>query len=700
MIADQQPEMPRHQLDKRLDYVLKLMLEKSGATLGCIYVYDLNSDRLELIGHRAERWIEELDAVSAWLQPTMATLNANDFPQTLPTDDENTPTAIRDGILWPISIVDRLVGAVALLTDQTDQLDEDMVADLQPDIMLVQTIIENLQLTERLIDIETLTQAAQRIAQNPSPQHIIHVLRDYLFGQHISSGVLFLLGPVRDDNPNGPFEYVEIAGSWSRKQGGDVGLGRRFDIESWHDVFAVLDKNRIMLMDIDDLKKRNLNQFHRRMVDADNVKYVALLPLQSDHARLGVLAITTDGGQAFSPHELRVYQIVTEFLTMSTMAAALQQHESFVQQSRAALLDAVNDGVLMVLPDEAATVLTINEHFTDMFGLHVAEAQGKSLWDLLTQFRISPRTRQTLLQRWQQITLNSAQGIRGEFQMSASTANQVDVQWYSGPVYQYGEVIGRIFTFHDITPERASERLRSELLSRISHELRTPLTSIRGFAEFILEAEGENLPSLAKEYTEIIVKSAIHLNHIFTDMIEITRANAGELKMQFREVNLPDIIREVVKRMTPQFHQHAHQVITELDADIPPLQADGDRIDQILTNLISNAIKYSSEGSEIRLSAQYIEDAAALPASAPPDTPAPCVLVSVVDQGQGLSADEAEKIFLPFYRTKDARSNKIEGAGLGLAISISIVELHRGRIWVEPATRQKPGGRFLFTLAT
>jgi two-component system phosphate regulon sensor histidine kinase PhoR len=289
---------------------------------------------------------------------------------------------------------------------------------------------------------------------------------------------------------------------------------------------------------------------------------------------------------------------------------------------------------------------------------------------------------------------------RGEFRLVTSEGQPLDVEWYSAPVYQESTVLGRIYTFHDVSPERSAQRLRAAFLSRISHELRTPLTSIRGFAEFILEATGDKLPDLAREYTEIILNSAKHLNTVFTDMIEITRADAGELKLHKIEAHLPDIIIDVVARLELQYKARRQQVIMELDDDLPLASVDVDRLAQVLTNLIANAIKYSPEASKIRITTQMIASPDALPDSAPLDVVIPAILVTVKDEGKGLTAEEAEKVFMPFFRTEDAKAQRIEGVGLGLAVTRSIVEVHRGKIWAIPSNSRVKGGCFMFTIPT
>jgi len=678
--------------DRRLAYILTSITEHIHADIAVIYTFGRESGRPEISAWVTHEPQEIDEKTGTWLWAHLQKLTPVSMMQVL--YPEHLPD--RCVLLWPLTMWDSVIGALVLISDQDLDYGKLDLRTVEPLVLLAQTTLENLHLAERLITTEAIALTAQAIVRNPSPQNIVHVLRDYLFDVHISSCVIGLFGPVREDHPNGPFDYIEIRGAWSRNGDSTITINNRIDLANNQAVINRLARDDfITVSHVDDLPP---NDFTRLLIDVDDVQAVTLVSLHAEGIRLGILAIATDEPYEFTSHELRSYQIVAEFLTMSTMAVALQQQADYVQQSRAALLDAVTDGVVMVLPDEVATVLTINEQFTEMFGIAALEAQGLELRDLLERLRLPDDVRQNLAALWLALPTDAADKQRGEFPMTGPTGMNKDIQWYSGPVYKDGYVIGRLFTFHDITPDRATERLRYELLSRISHELRTPLTSIRGFAEFILEAERDNLPELALEYTEIILKSSKHLNHIFTDIIDITRANTGQLKLQQTTADLSAIIHEVSTRMQPMLRERGQTISLELDANVPDAYFDIDRVDQVLTNLINNAIKYSEKDSTIHVTMSHIVERKSLPEHAPQDTLAPCVMIGIIDEGPGLSKKDAEKIFLPFYRTRDARVQKIEGAGLGLPISSSIVELHRGRLWAEPATRKKPGGRFYFTL--
>jgi signal transduction histidine kinase len=428
------------------------------------------------------------------------------------------------------------------------------------------------------------------------------------------------------------------------------------------------------------------------------MRTLTLIELSTAQRKLGVLVIGSDKRNQFQTRELQSYRTVAEFLSITVLSQLLRQQRDQVMVGRAALLDAVNDGIVMVLPfKDGGHVLTVNQRFTRLFDVPEIEVEGHTLGGLLEHMQLPQGTRDDLRTAWLSEPVRSPTEKKGDFRIISSNGAPVDIEWYSRPVYQDGAVTGRIYVFHDCTADRTAARLRADFLSRVSHELRTPLTSIQGFAEFILEASGDQLPDLAREYTQIILNSAKHLKLIFNDMIDITRADAGQIQLNKEEASLSDIIIDVAARMELQYKERKQRLLLELDDDLPRVHVDVTRIIQVLTNLLTNAIKYSPEYSAIRITTELVERPDQLPEEAPRDVTLPAILVSCIDEGNGLSREETEKVFMPFYRTVEAKKNKIEGVGLGLAVTRSLIEVHRGKIWARPASEDS-GGCFQFTL--
>lgn len=612
----------------------------------------------------------------------------------------------KSALLVPLYGEEQMVGALGVFARSEDAFSASRTDEYRERLRLhleaVRLHLENAYLAalleQNVAAAQSILVTAQEIAENPSPQHVVNILHDILFGAQVSSCAILLYGPVREDNPSGPFDYLEIKGTWSKRFGSGVANGVRLYVKDFPEVLRRLDEEKVLIFSQTSAIRSAFDPLIRSFIRAERIRSMALLALGSASRKIGVLVVGFDKPHEFTPRELHNYRTVTEFLAINAMAQQLQQQRDRVQQGRAALLDAVTDGVVMVLPGGyGGYVLTVNQRFTRLFEVPESRVQGLTLIDLLRQMRITEQTRGELRTAWSSMPVLDPSTKRGEFSMISRDGKPMEIEWYSAPVYQDGRVLGRIYIFHDASAEREAARLRANFLSRVSHELRTPLTSISGFAEFILEATGDQLPDLAREYTQIILSSARHLSRIFTDMIEITRAGAGEMTLHKADHALAEIIRDAAARLELQFNNRGQTLLLELDDHVPVVNVDYDRIVQVFTNLLGNAGKYAPENSTIRVTLTLAQQASDLGEDAPRDVMLPAAFVTILDEGSGIPTEDVDKVFLPFYRTREARANKIEGTGLGLAVTRSIIEVHRGKIWAVP-TAKAGGGCFRLTI--
>jgi signal transduction histidine kinase len=683
-----------------MQLVLLQTADAAPLELACVFKYSQELNRLERVAERSAAPVSRAahHEIARLVSERVGQFTPESPPLVLDTHGLNG-TGFQSALLIPLAMPEQVIGLLGLFAAVPHAYTPEHLTAIEPLARMARVILENERLTESLITARSILETAHAIAENPSIQEVVNILHDYLCPPHITSCAILLYGPVAEGRMSGPFNYLELKGSWSKRRGSGVALGLKFSLLNYPDLLEQLDEHKILVFDdLSEIEGR-FDPFIRAILKVERFRSMAMLALHAEQVKLGVIILGTDRRHEFAPQELRSYQTVSEFLAISAMAQNLQQQHDMVQRGRAALLDAVTDGVVMILPEPGTTrVLTVNRSFLEMFNLPRSKAEGIPLLTLLDRMQLAENARQQLRRTWLSIPVRDPATQRGEFSLVHPGGFRADIEWYSAPVYQGASVMGRIYMFHDVTAERTAIRVRSTFLSRVSHELRTPLTSIRGFAEFILEAVGDELPDLAREYTQIILNSAKHLNHVFTDMIEITRADAGELKLNLQEAHLPDIIIEVVARLELQYKQRGQTVVMELDDELPSVNVDVERIAQVLTNLVTNSIKYSPENGKIRLTTRLIDSPQSLPDSAPADLVLPSILVIVADEGGGLTTEELDKVFLPFFRTETARVNKIEGTGLGLAVARSIIELHGGKIWAEARRRGRKGGYFLFTL--
>ena len=222
-----------------------------------------------------------------------------------------------------------------------------------------------------------------------------------------------------------------------------------------------------------------------------------------------------------------------------------------------------------------------------------------------------------------------------------------------------------IGVFYDITQIDHLERVRQEFFSNISHELRTPLTSILAFIETLedgaIEDEENN-----RRFLNVIRRNAERMHHLIDDILELSSIESGGIAIQTKQISLALLVKEVFTNLSNKADEHKIKLINEVAADTQ-IFADAVRLEQMLTNLIDNAIKFNCESGNVTVSC--IKNGAT-------------DLISVADTGEGISGEHLQRIFERFYRTDRARSREIGGTGLGLAIVKHLAKLHSGEISV------------------
>ncbi|MBI2952917.1 MAG: PAS domain S-box protein [Chloroflexi bacterium] len=238
-----------------------------------------------------------------------------------------------------------------------------------------------------------------------------------------------------------------------------------------------------------------------------------------------------------------------------------------------------------------------------------------------------------------------------------------------------GRIFGAITIFSDITVMHELQELREDLMRAVSHDLRNPLGIVLGQAQFI-ERSAEN-PDQVRKSTGAVITSARRMEAIIGDLVESAQLEAGEIRPEKRPVDLRGLVLDLLERA--KVSMEVGRVKVEIRADLPKLLADPDRLDRIVTNLISNALKYSAPETEVLISAKRIDGE---------------VLTSIADRGIGLAPEDLPHIFERFYEPKLRPERR--GLGLGLFITRKLVEAHGGRIWVE--SERGRGSTFYFTL--
>jgi signal transduction histidine kinase len=234
-------------------------------------------------------------------------------------------------------------------------------------------------------------------------------------------------------------------------------------------------------------------------------------------------------------------------------------------------------------------------------------------------------------------------------------------------------------TFNDMASQlennmdelRKSEIMRREFVANVSHELRTPITSIRSYAE-TLEETGDMDPEMQRAFLSVIVNESDRMTKIVQDLLTLSKFDAGSISFKFEQFSFSKSVRDVYNAMRLEAERHKHDFRISVEEDIAPVEGDRVRIEQVLINMVSNAIKYTSDGGKIRISAGQDGD---------------IVWAKVSDNGIGIPKEDVKRVFERFYRVDKARSRESGGTGLGLSIAEEIVARHDGKISI----RSKPG---------
>ena len=240
---------------------------------------------------------------------------------------------------------------------------------------------------------------------------------------------------------------------------------------------------------------------------------------------------------------------------------------------------------------------------------------------------------------------------------------------------------GVLVVIHDVTEQHKTEEMRREFVANVSHELRTPLTNIRSYAETLVDNAGELPAAVEKNFLGVILNESDRMTHIVQDLLTLSRFDSGRSELKLALFSFPQAVRDVYDAVLMEALRHGHTVTLDMPEGLPEIVGDRERILQVMMNVVSNSIKYTPDGGQIRISAGQWPGK---------------VWMEVADNGIGIPAEDRGRIFERFYRVDKARSRESGGTGLGLSIAKEIIDRHEGTI--ELLDRPGPGLTVRITL--
>jgi two-component system, OmpR family, phosphate regulon sensor histidine kinase PhoR len=339
------------------------------------------------------------------------------------------------------------------------------------------------------------------------------------------------------------------------------------------------------------------------------------------------------------------------FETLSDRQRELEERFHEGESSVQAVFGAMLDGLVVV--DDQRRVRMMNREFKRMFGLEEAEP-GAPLLETIRHASIDRLVLEAIRAREPQ---------RESIQISRGPSEGREMEVSAVPLGENSaQTDGAVVLFHDVTQLRQVEEIRRDFVANVSHELRTPLSIFRGYLETLLD-DPHQPPGELLRILEVMERHSDRLHALVEDVLSLARLESPAAELDLSEINLPEFLQEILRDWEKRLEAKQLKSRLEVPPDLAKLEADENRLQEVIYNLLDNAVKYSPTGGEISLQAAICGDR---------------VRISVADQGIGIREDDLPRIFERFYRADKARSRELGGTGLGLSIVKHIAQLHGG----------------------
>ncbi len=406
---------------------------------------------------------------------------------------------------------------------------------------------------------------------------------------------------------------------------------------------------------------------------------VSGLIIYSDNRRAKTIRSITNMVQQMDSDGSKQHVLVTSRDELSNLIRAInhlserqfQKITSLTDENKqlVMVLENIPDGV--IIADQLGRVLLINPAAEKMLKRKEPDVLGRSLAEVVRHYR--------LIELWQTARKEDKEAVA-----AVEFAQSYFLQAFVSPFHEK-DAHGYLVILQDLTQIRFLQTVRRDFISNISHELRTPLASLQAVVE-TLHSGALDDKQYASRFLERAMIEVDTLTQMVEELLELARIESGEVPLKIAPTELSDLIINPIHRLRPHAERNGVQVTWENMDGFPPVWADAERMQRVLTNLIHNAIKFTPENGLIRIKAELTEDIGHESE----------IIISVKDSGDGISSEDLPRVFERFFKSDRARTRGQGGTGLGLAITKHLVEAHGGRIWVK--SKEGKGSTFYFTL--
>ncbi len=408
------------------------------------------------------------------------------------------------------------------------------------------------------------------------------------------------------------------------------------------------------------------------------VRSQVTVPIHREGKALGALHLESSRPHILGQESLRPLQVLAYYTAIAVENVRLLRTALKEQRKIEHILHSIADGVYTV--DRELRILSFNAAAERITGWKESEVFGRHCAEVLQEQDEygNPLCQNSCLLQKAMDKIEKLVALKAGTVLIGKDGRRIPVTTSAAPCLDSeDQVIGAVAVFRDVSPERALEQMKSEFMSTVSHGLFTPLGKIKAATELILKYEPEL--EARREVLEIIRAESTRLTEAIQEILVVSQLEADKMEVRWEPVRLSSLVEGAVnifKVKDPGYH-----FVTQIPERLSLVMGDERRIDIILGELLDNAVKYSSEGSQIMVEVEETEEE---------------VIIHVTDEGIGIPPEHQELVFEHFYRVDSSDSQRVFGYGLGLYIAKKLVKLHGGRIWVKSEVGQ--GSCFSFSL--
>lgn len=400
------------------------------------------------------------------------------------------------------------------------------------------------------------------------------------------------------------------------------------------------------------------------------------LPLEAHGDLVGLLLVFRASASASTQNERKILQAFADHAAVAVTNARLYEQVAGEKQQLDAILEGSADGIMIL--DSAHRILRWNRALAQLSGVSAHGALGSIHEDVIIWTKQpDPNLTDAEARGWP-FGQSASLYVEGDLRRTDRADTPVGITY--APIFdRQRRLVNIVANVRDITRFREAEQLKSTFISVISHELKTPVSLIKGYADTLLREDASWNKDTINASLNVIEEEADRLTNLIDNLLDASRLQAGGLQLKLSPVHLDKLSARIAE--TFQTQTNTHHLTVHFPDNFPSIDGDEERLHQALSNLISNAIKYSPDGGSVTISGTISQRE---------------IIITVTDTGAGLPAEALERVFDRFYRASTSATERAQGAGLGLYLTRAVIEAHNGRIWVDSDPGQ--GANFHFSL--